>query len=377
VVAAWADGLVEDTDRWVEVVGPLADEPAVQQAVTDRLTTAVVDAVGVDELAGEATAALAALGLPPRVAALVESLQGPLAAAATDLVRSTVERVVTSPELAAAWTEANRAAHAQLVATLQGDPDAVAQIGPDGTLNVRLTTVVDAVRDLLVERGLTVLDRVPQIDVEFPLVAGSDLVRWQGAYRALHAAGTWLPWVSLALLASGVLAGRSRSRALVVAGLSLAGAMLVLGVGVAVGRTVYAESLPAGVQRPDVAVLVYDQVVATLRVGLRAVALLGIVVAVVAFVAGRTATARALRASWGHAAAAVRRAGERRGVPTGPVGQWLDEQRGFVRLVVAACAGLVVVAADRITPALVGWTALAAVLVLLVVSLVARPAARP
>lgn len=374
VVASWASNLVEDTDRWVATVGPLADDPGVQQAVTNRITNAIVEAVGVDELAADATSALAGLGLPPRVSALVESLQGPLATAATDLVRRGVENVVTSDAFATAWTEANRTAHEQLVASLQGDPDAIASIGADGTLSVELTTVIEAVKQLLIDRGLTILERVPEINASFPLMQSADLVRLQNAYRAQHALGTWLPWVSVLLLAGGVVAAQHRARTLVVAGLSLAGAMLLLGIGIAVGRSLYVESLPDAVQRPDVAVVVYDQVVWFLRVALRAVAVLGLVVAVVAFVAGGSSAARALRASWRRGAAWLRGLGDRHGVSTGPVGRWLDEQRVFVRIVVASVAGLVIVLADRITPALVGWTALVAVLVLLVTSLLARPA---
>lgn len=373
-VAAWSGALVDDTDRWVATVGPLSDEPAVQQAVTDRLTAAIVDAIDVPQLAGDLTSAVAGLGLPARLAGLVESLQGPLADAVTDLVRRTVGQVVTSDEFSTAWVEANRVAHRQLVATLRGDPGAIAQVGPDGTLSVQLTTVIDAVRQRLVERGFTILERLPQIDATFPLVAGADLVRFQDGYRLLHALGTWLPWVSLVLLAGGVLTARHRSRTLVVAGLALAGAMLVLAVGLAVGRSLYAQSLPATVQRPDVAVLVYDQVVSFLRVAVRAVAVLGLVVALVAFVTGGSPAARPLRSSWSRTTSALRRAGDRRGVSTGPVGRWLDAQRGPVRVVVVGVAALVLTLADRITPALVGWTALVAIVVLLVASLLARPA---
>lgn len=372
-VASWAGGLVEDTDRWVATVGPLADDPGVREAVTDRLTTAIVDAVGVDELAADAATALAGLGLPPRVSALVESLQGLLASAATDLVRRGVEHVVTSEAFSTLWVEANRAAHTRLVASLRGDPEAIASIGADGTLDVQLTGVVDAVRAFLVERGFGLVERVPPVDASFPLVQSDDLVRVQGAHRVLAALGTWLPWVTLLLLAGGVLAARHRARTLVVAGLALAGAMLLLGVAVAVGRSLYAGSLPAAVQRPDVAVAVYDQVVVLLRVALRAVAVLGFVVALVAFVAGGSTAARQLRASCGRGVAAVRALGDRRGVSTGRVGRWLFEQRVLVRVVVASVVALVIVLADRITPALVGWTALVAVVVLLVVSLLGRP----
>src|SRR6478736_101696 len=39
VVARWAHDTVSDTDRYVETVAPLASDPAVQDAIIDRITT--------------------------------------------------------------------------------------------------------------------------------------------------------------------------------------------------------------------------------------------------------------------------------------------------------------------------------------------------
>ncbi|WP_454049456.1 hypothetical protein [Cellulomonas sp. Marseille-Q8402] len=50
-----------------------------------------------------------------------------------------------------------------------------------------------------------------------------DLVRAQNAYQVLDVLGQWLVWVVLAMLAAGVLLARHTARALVIAGLALAG----------------------------------------------------------------------------------------------------------------------------------------------------------
>lgn len=375
VVSAWAQGIVDDTDRWVATVGPLSDDPTVQAAVTNRLTDAIVDAVNVEQLAADATGAVADLGLPPLVTSAVESLQGPLVNAATDFIRRGVSNVVTSDAFSTAWVEANRTAHEQLVAVLQGDPEAIAGIGADGTLSVNLTTVIEAVKSALVDRGFDIVQRLPEINASFALVQSADLVKLQSAYRLLHALGTWLPWLSILLLAGGVVAAQRRSRALVVAGLSLAVAMLLLGLALTIGRSVYASSLPDTVQRHDAALVVYDQAVSLLRIALRSGLALGLVVAAIAFVAGGTVAARSLRSSWSRATAAARGAGERRGVSTGPVGEFLYQQRVLLRVAVIAVGALVIVLADPITPPLIFWTAVVAGIVLLVLSLLARPGA--
>ncbi|GIG19818.1 hypothetical protein Cch01nite_05420 [Cellulomonas chitinilytica] len=373
VVAVWAKGLAEDTDRYLATVAPLSDDPQIQSAVTNRLTTAIVDAVNLEDLAQTATGAVADLGLPPRLSAAVLALQGPLVDAATNFIRKGVDRVVTSDAFSTAWEQANKVAHEQIVALMRGDPDAIASIDSQGTLTVDLTPVIEQVKTALSNAGFTIVDRIPTINATFPLAQSSDLVRLQNAYRALDVLGTWLPWIVVALLAGGVMLSQNRSRALVVAGLTLAGAMLVLGLVLTVGRSVYANSLPPEVQRPDAAVVVYDQVVSLLRISLRSAFVIGVVVAAVAFVSGRSDSAVALRSASARSAAWLRGAGERRGVTTGPVGEWLGEQRVLVRVVVAIGAALALVLGTPLTPGYVLGVAIVAVVVLLLVSLLARP----
>ena len=123
----------------------------------------------------------------------------------------------------------------------------------------------------------------------------------------------------------------------------------------------------------DTAVSIYDQVVSLLRVELRVGLVLGLLVALVAFLAGGTTAARQLRASSSRAAAWVRTAGDRRGISTGPVGVWLDQQRVLVRVVVISLAALALVLADRLTPAYVVGVFVVALLVLGLATLAARP----
>ncbi|WP_405929745.1 hypothetical protein OG554_35100 [Streptomyces griseus] len=96
VVAVRADSIVGDTDRYVATVGPLAGDPDVQKAVTNRVTAAVLAEADVEALVKELTAAASQLGVPPRVAELLGELDGPIVNGLQRLVSGTVERVVTS-----------------------------------------------------------------------------------------------------------------------------------------------------------------------------------------------------------------------------------------------------------------------------------------
>ncbi len=63
--------------------------------------------------------------------ALAASLEGPLVDAVTGRVRQAVHRVVTSDAASSVWAQGHRTVHAQLVAVLRGDPDAVATLDAD------------------------------------------------------------------------------------------------------------------------------------------------------------------------------------------------------------------------------------------------------
>jgi hypothetical protein len=57
LVAIWTTNEVSDTDRFVATAGPLIDDPAVQGALTNRVTATVFQYVDVQGLADQSTAA--------------------------------------------------------------------------------------------------------------------------------------------------------------------------------------------------------------------------------------------------------------------------------------------------------------------------------
>ena len=142
LVAVWTHNEVSDTDHFVATAGPLIDDPAVQEALTNRVTTTVLEYVDVQGLADQALAALAAQGLRPE---LVERLKGftpALATAVNGFVRDKVAQLMASPQFAAAWNQALTRAHQQLVTVLSGDSQAIVVQG--GTVTLDLAPFIDA-----------------------------------------------------------------------------------------------------------------------------------------------------------------------------------------------------------------------------------------
>ncbi|SDC25979.1 hypothetical protein SAMN05216410_1501 [Sanguibacter gelidistatuariae] len=373
VVASWAQRELTDTDRYVATVGPLASDPVIQSAIENRLTEVVMEQLDVPTLVHDAVSALNRPDLPPRAAAALGAVEQPLTDGIQSLIRKAATTVVESDAFETAWIEANRVAHAQLIAVMKGEPGSVLQIGDQGQLTIELSGVIDTLKAQLVKDGFSVAANIPTVNASFTLVQTTQLVKLQNAYSLLDVVGTWLPWLSLGLIAVGVLTAVHRSRALVVAGLALAASMLVLGIGLYIGRSLYLDGLAGKVERLDAAEIVFDQLVAFIRVALRTVAVLGLVVAAAAYLGGGSDSARGVRAGIGRAFAAARTAGQRRGVTTGPVGLWLYAHRTLLRVLIIALAGLVILLAPAPTPAIVVTVAVVAVAAIALLELLARP----
>lgn len=373
VVAAWAERTLTDTDRYVATVGPLAEDPTVRSALSGRLTQAVMDRIDVGSLLDAVAGGLDERGVAPRAAASLPLLEAPLTSGVESFVRRTADRVVESDEFASAWEQANRTAHEQLVAVMRGDGGDVVQVGQDGQLTIQLAGMIELLKDRLDERGFGLAANLPTIDATFTVMETTQLVEIRNRYAQVVALGTWLPWMVLALLAAGVIAATHHLRALVVAGLALVAAMLVLAAGLAVARGLYLDALSGVVLRLDAAEVVFDQVVSFLRATLRTVGVLGLVVALAAYLGGASASARSLRAGLGKGFGNARAWAEGRGVTTGPAGVRLGRYRGFARAAVVGLAALVLLLASSPTPGLIVGVAIGAGLLIALVELLARP----
>lgn len=376
VVATWARGEVGDTERYVQTVAPLADDPAIQSAIAERVSSEIFTVLDVEALTQEAVDALAELGLPPRVSVSVAALSSPLARGVEGFVSEQVLRLVQSDEFATAWTTVNRAAHVQMVALLTGEGSDTLDVS-GGTVSLDIGPIIAAAKAQLVDSGFALAERIPEIETSFTLLESPDLVKAQTAFSLLDQTATWLPWLGLLLLATAVYVSRSRRRTLVAAGLAVAGAMLALGALLNVARPLYLGAVPPNALPQDAAAVVYDSLVLYIRTNLRAALLVALVVALAAWLAGSGSVATTVRRSMLSAFAATRGGAERAGLRTGPVGAAAFRFRSALRVVVVAIAALTYMLADYPTGA---WTlgllgVMLAVLALL--ELVATPPAEP
>lgn len=345
LLAVWTHNQVADTDRFVATVSPVFADPSVQNAMSDRVTNEVFTRVDVEQIVNQAVDALAAQGLPPELVDRLRALAGPIADGAKSFVGGKVHELVASPQFIAAANRALAVSHQQIDTVLSGQSSAITIQGANAVLD--LAPFIDAAKQQLVASGFELAGKIPEVHPTVDLFPASYLVRAQTAYATLDALATWLPWITLLLLAGGILLARRRRRALVGVGIGIMVAMLVVAVGLLVVRGLVINGVPEQAAAPAAAT--YDIVVRFLRVALRTLFVVGLLVAVGAFLAGPSPTAVQVRGVCTRAIAGLRRGRIASRLQDGPVGPWVHQHRGLLRALVVVLAVLIVLFLDRPT----------------------------
>ncbi|WP_313546759.1 hypothetical protein [Leifsonia aquatica] len=373
VVASWAKVQLTDTQSFVDTFAPLADDPAVQAYVTDEAVKVIQENVDIPQITSQVVDGITDLGTGPVATKALDALKGPLAQGIVSLIQTTVGNFVSSDAFAQVWQEALRTTHTQLVATMQNDPKAAVAIGADGSVGIQLAPIIDRVKQLLVDQGLTFASQIPTIDRTITVAQNSSIPTIQLFYGVAVAAGAWLQWIALAFLALGVVVARRRALALVWAAVGLALSMVVVVAGIGIGRLVFIGSVSPSLLPSKVADTVFRTVTTAMQDTGVAVLVLAIVVAVVGWYSGPFAVPRKLRGFFGSGVTWVREAAERHGISTGRTGEWIYAQRALLRAVVALIAAALVLFVRPLTTPLIIWTLVLAALVIAILELVQRP----
>jgi hypothetical protein len=377
VVAIWTRNQVTNTDRYVATVAPLADDPAIQNAIADQITAQVFNYIDVQGLTNQAVDALAERGLTPTLADQLRALAVPIASGVQSFTRSQVGKVVESDAFADAWVQANRVAHAELVAALTGEGGGSVTVEND-TVSINMAAFIGTVKQRLVDAGFSVAARIPEVDASFVLFQSEDITRARSGFNLLNTLGVWLPVIAIVLLVLGVYVAKDHRRALVGAALGVAVSMVVLALALTVFRSIYLDAVPATVLPHDAAAVLYDTIVRFLRLGLRTVLVLGLVVAAGAFLSGQSVTAVRTRQGLSNAIGWLAGGAERAGFSTGPVGTWVYANKRVLRIGAVALAALALVFWGRPTGKVVLGLTLALLVVLALIEFLGRrPAQRP
>lgn len=373
LVTSWGATQLTDTEAFVGTFAPLARDAAVQDLVVNEVMTVVTEQVDFDATTAQVFDAVGQLGLPPAASSALQALQKPAALGLQSLASSAVSEVVRSPAFADVWEQALRVTHQQLVAALTSDPAAALSISASGELAVQLGPIVQAVRQALITQGLSFAEAIPAVDVSIVIAHSDSLVQLTLAYALAVGLGSWLPWVSLILLAAGVLLARGRPVAVLRTGIALGVVMVLVAVALRIGSLVAVAAIAPRYVPADAAGVLYDTLTVWAAQTAVALAVLAFTVALIAWAVGPLRPAPALRSAFASAAARLRRYGDTRGITTGAIGRRLGRQRRLVEVLIALIGAALILFVRPITIGGVVGTAVTVVLLLLLVELLQRP----
>ncbi|HXY93009.1 MAG TPA: hypothetical protein VEP49_11070 [Acidimicrobiia bacterium] len=357
IMGVWLRNTVLHTDQFVDTLSPLASDPAVQQAVANRLTNTLIDDTDLEARIKKA--------LPTRAKAAAPFILG----GAEQVVHDAALRVVQSDKFASLWEKMLRVTHTQVIGLLEGKgTDKVST--KNGKIVVKLGPVADKVLSTLKSKT-SLLDNVDTSTLtknnEVVLVDSKDLGKAQDLVDLLDKIAYILVIVDVVLLALAIWLSGNRRRTILRTALGIALAMALLLTVFNLGRSAYLDALPSSVNK-DAATSVYDQVLSFLRTSVRTVFVLAIIVAIAAWLSGP-----------GRAATKFREVFHRE--PTGDdvtvAGTFVGRYRNALRIAVVAIGLIILVALDHPKPVAVLVIAVLVLIGLLVIELLGRRAPAP
>lgn len=203
VTASHVHKLTVDTTYFVNVYGPLARDQKVQDALAKTTSDAILSRIDSDAVL---VATAQQLGLKPttELGAVAAARLKSLVEAQLDVqVRSAVAAVFASNTFARAWDESLRLSHGALGRAL-GSTGTVVTLDRTGAIELQIGPIVGAVRDWLVNSGLTIAQRIPDVDRSVLVATSPALGQAQTAYQTVDRWAGVISAFAWILMAAGV-----------------------------------------------------------------------------------------------------------------------------------------------------------------------------
>lgn len=162
VLAVWSHRTLLNTDAWVDTVAPLADDPAITDAVAAALTNQVFDLLDPQQLATDALPAQA------------DFLAAPLTNALHGWTEDQVKALLQTEQFRNFWTTANRVVHTEIVSLLRGEA-----IGPvratDGVVTLNLLPLLSRALQWIDEKAPDLIKKpIPIVTQDTPVGEARD-----------------------------------------------------------------------------------------------------------------------------------------------------------------------------------------------------------
>ena len=335
VLTVWTRNEVLDTQRYLENVGPLASNPYVKDAVAGSITKQINAAADFQKIAKDV--------LPTKAGVLA----APIAAGAESIVGKLADKAVQSDAFVKVWLKSNELGHKNLVAVLTGEhPKGAVEQSTDGKVVLAfgpLTKLVLQRVDKITGLGLSSKVPTEKLHAQFVLVDSKNLATVQTLIRWLDKLSWIVPIACVLCLLGGALLAPDRRKGIRALGLAIVTAMVVTRLGIGFGREFYLQSVPSGSIPAPAAAAVFDILTRFLTRALRGVFYTGVVLVIVAWLAGPTRPAVWLRRIVSKASGAVGGAASG-SADMGAAPAWFAAHLSAIRNTVLVLAGVVLIA---------------------------------
>ena len=344
LVGHWGHRTVVDAERYIQTVGPLIEQPEVQEALATAVTEAVVAQVDtesqVDTLLGN---------LFPD-AGFTDQLAAPIAAGINSLIGELVTKFVASEQFATVWIELNTAAQKGVIRILEGGDGGVVQLDGDN-LVLDTSVALQAIQQKLIDSGITAAANItiPDSDRQIVLANTPGLAQIQTIYQLSSPILQWLPIVVALMLGGAILLARRRARTTVAAGIVLLVSSVVILLGLGAGEVAFTNEL-AGTPWGPAAEVFWATLLEYLIAGTQAILTLGAVVILAGWFGGRTRLARTVR---GHVTRGLAQMSAR--MSDGKPGPLPKEMVGYARWMVYALGVLILLFSGLLVVSTVLW----------------------
>jgi hypothetical protein len=323
VTGDWVRANIFSTQGFVDTVGPLGADPAIQDQVATTLTNQIFNAIDVEQRIQNALPD----GLGVIAGPIADRLQARTLQGAMALTHTT--------EFADLWTNSMTRVHTALVGFFDGTGKAY--LGPDGTIVIDMSGLSSRVVDRLQAAGITISpeERPVLASGQVPVAQVAALEKVKGLLNFVNKMFIVMPILAVLFLAGSVAIAIRRQRAAVRVGIGLMIAMAIFLILIGVGRSVYTDATTGAGMSDAASASIWD----ALTIALRATAWALFAVGVLLFI--HPYVVRALRGqTMEHAAGGA----AARGWDTGPVGRFFARYRIWLALGVLLIGFLVLVA---------------------------------
>jgi len=266
VPATWLRNQIRDTDRYLRTVAPLASDPAIRAALTDRVATLI---------STQLREIVVREGL---IDQKILFLSAPLVSTLDDYIHGTVRAFVMSDRFPLIWEQLNRTAHPAVSALVTGGGTALRT--NDGRVALDLAPLINQIIKRLGERGINIVERirVDRLDTTFVLYQWQALADIQAGVSVVETIAIWLQALAVVSLVALLILSPNRRQTSLRAALSVAATMALVLMLLAFARWWSVDQLPLSVNR-DAATAFFETIGRYPRLAFRLFGVLGLLVA--------------------------------------------------------------------------------------------------